>query len=153
MNPFMQAAIDAALAGVESGDGGPFGAVIVQDGRIVAAGHNRVIAIQDPTAHAEMVAIRAACRSLGRFDLANCQLYTTCEPCPMCYAATWWARIPVIHYGSTRDDAAAIGFDDAAIYADLAGGAARQLRMIQIERERCLEPMQRWAKDPDRRPY
>ncbi len=153
MNPFMQVAIDAALAGVDAGDGGPFGAAIAHNGSVIAVGHNRVIATNDPTAHAEILAIRAAAARLGRFDLADCQLYTTCEPCPMCYAAAWWARIPVIHYGCTREDAAAIGFDDAAIYADLAGRAAPHLRMIQMDRASCLAPLQRWAADPDRVPY
>ena len=153
MNPFMKTAIDEALLGVDAAHGGPFGAAVVHNGLVIALGHNNVVATNDPTAHAEILAIREACRKLGRFDLSDCELYTTCEPCPMCYAAAWWARIPVIYYGCSRDDAAAIGFDDAAIYDDLEGRSERQVRMAQIEREGCLVPMQRWAEKPDRVPY
>ena len=153
MNEHIKAAIDEAMKGVALNHGGPFGAVVVHNGAVLAAGHNNVVALSDPTAHAEVNAIRAACRKLGRFDLSDCELYTTCEPCPMCYAAAWWARIPTIYYGCSRDDAAAIGFDDAAIYDDLEGVTERQVTMIQIGRESCLEPMQRWVEKPDRVPY
>jgi guanine deaminase len=149
----MKAAIEEALAGVEAAHGGPFGAVVVQAGRVIATGHNNVVATDDPTAHAEILAIRSACRALGRFELSDCELYTTCEPCPMCYAAAWWARIPTIYYGCSRDDAAGIGFDDAAIYDDLAGKSASQVQMRQIERNSCLVPMRRWAESPNRVPY
>ena len=149
----MQAAIDEALSGVEKGDGGPFGAVVVRDGEIIARGHNQVVTENDPTSHAEIVAIRQACASLGTFDLSACDLYTTCEPCPMCYAAAWWAHIRAIYYGCTRDDAGSYGFDDAAIYDDLEGRGAREIPLTQIERQACLGPMRRWKDRPDRVPY
>lgn len=149
----MQAAIEEALEGVANGDGGPFGAVIVRDGRIIARGHNRVVSANDPTAHAEVVAIRTACTALGTFDLSGCELYTTCEPCPMCYAAAWWARLDAIRFGCTRDDAAAAGFDDAAIYDDLEGRSERRIPMTQHARDACLAPMNRWREKQDRVPY
>jgi guanine deaminase len=149
----MDAAISEALEGVEKGHGGPFGAVVVRNGAIIARGHNLVVVEDDPTAHAEIVAIRDACRTIGDFNLTGCELYTTCEPCPMCYAAAWWAGIAVIHYGCTRQDAAAAGFDDAAIYDDLEGRTERRIGMIQSEREACLIPMRRWREKPDRVPY
>ena len=153
MNEHMEAAVAEARTGVERGHGGPFGAVVVHDGRIVARGHNNVVTLVDPTAHAEIVAIREACRVLGRFDLSDCELYTTCEPCPMCYAAAWWARIRAISYGCTRDDASQAGFDDAAIYDDLEGLATRQIEMVQLDREACLGPMRFWREKADRIPY
>lgn len=153
MHAPMQVAIDEALRGVTAGDGGPFGAVVVKDGEVIARGHNNVVRTHDPTAHAEVTAIRGACAALGRFDLHDCELYTTCEPCPMCYAAAWWARIPVIYYGCSRDDAGRIGFDDAAIYDDLGGRIPRQVRMVQTGRDECLEPMRVWQEKPDRVPY
>lgn len=153
MNAYMAEAVAEARSGVERGHGGPFGAVVVHEGKVIARGHNQVVTRNDPTAHAEIVAIRDACSALGRFDLADCELYTTCEPCPMCYAAAWWARIPIIHYGCTREDAADAGFDDAAIYNDLEGRAERQIDMVQMDRDACLGPMQHWRENPDRIPY
>jgi guanine deaminase len=149
---FMQEAIAEAMAGVRERHGGPFGAVIVREGGVVGRGHNHVVENTDPTAHAEIIAIRNACESLGRFDLSDCELYTTCEPCPMCYAAAWWARIHTIYYGCDRHDAAAIGFDDEAIYDDLEKGD-RQIRTVQIDRDLCMEPMTAWKNSPDRTPY
>ncbi|HEY4301090.1 MAG TPA: nucleoside deaminase [Candidatus Didemnitutus sp.] len=118
MNPqeYMREAIRLADDGVRAGRGGPFGCVIVRQGRIVGRGNNRVTSTNDPTAHAEVTAIRDACTHLGTFQLADCELYTSCEPCPMCLAAIYWARIPAVFYGNTRQDAAAIGFDDDFIY-------------------------------------
>jgi tRNA(Arg) A34 adenosine deaminase TadA len=118
-NPeFLRRAIALATENVLSGKGGPFGAVIVRDGRIVGEGANAVTATCDPTAHAEVNAIRAACRALGKFSLAGCELYTSCEPCPMCLAASYWARLDAIYYGGSAADAARAGFDDAFLYAE-----------------------------------
>ncbi len=117
---FLRRAIQLATENAAAGAGGPFGAVIVRDGRIVGAGVNTVTASCDPTAHAEVNAIRAAARALGNFSLAGCQLYTSCEPCPMCLAAAYWARIETIYYGASAADAARAGFDDALFYEELA---------------------------------
>ena len=120
-NPkFMQMAIDLATENVTSGVGGPFGAVIVRAGEIVATGVNLVTATNDPTAHAEVVAIRAACTALASFQLTGCEVYTSCEPCPMCLAALYWARCDAIYYGNTAADAAAAGFDDDYLYDEIA---------------------------------
>jgi len=119
-NPeFLRRAIALATENVVSGAGGPFGAVIVRDGRIVGEGVNTVTATNDPTAHAEVNAIRAAAKALGTFSLAGCVLYTSCEPCPMCLAAAWWARLDTLYYGASAEDAARAGFDDAFLYDEL----------------------------------
>jgi len=115
----MERAIAEGLEGMRRGDGGPFGALVAQDGRIVGCGHNRVLARQDPTAHAEIEAIRAACAALGRFRLDDCVLFTSCEPCPMCLGAIYWAGLRAVFYAATRDDAAAAGFADAHLYREL----------------------------------
>ncbi len=148
---FMEAAIREGLRGVERGDGGPFGAVLVKDGRIVSRGHNRVVKTHDPTAHAEVQAIRAASRRLGRFDLSDCTLYSTCEPCPMCLAAAYWAKIRKLYFGCTRNDAARIGFDDSYIYRVIQGKVRRpRLRSQELEREACLELFESWRQKKDR---
>ena len=116
MNTFMERAWTEAENGMKAGDGGPFGAVVVRDGQIIAAGHNQVLKSHDSTAHAEIVAIRKAEQILSTHDLSACELYTTCYPCPMCLSAILWARIPTVFYGCTMDQAAAIGFDDKAFY-------------------------------------
>jgi tRNA(Arg) A34 adenosine deaminase TadA len=116
----MQKAIDLATENVTSGVGGPFGAVIVRAGEIVATGANLVTSTNDPTAHAEVVAIRAACKALGDFQLTGCTVYTSCEPCPMCLAAIYWSRCDAIFYGNTKADAAAAGFDDSFLYEEIA---------------------------------
>jgi guanine deaminase len=119
-NPiFMQRAIALATENVTSGAGGPFGAVVVRAGEIVATGVNLVTASNDPTAHAEVVAIRAACKTLGNFQLSGCQIYSSCEPCPMCLAAIYWSRCDAIFYGNTAADAAAVGFDDSFLYDEI----------------------------------
>jgi guanine deaminase len=154
MNEFMQAAIEEAERAVVTDQGGPFGAVVVHQGQIVGRGHNTVVGTRDPTAHAEVNAIREASRVLDRFDLSDCELYTTCEPCPMCYAAAYWARIPRIYRGATKEDAAGIGFDDKAMYDDLARPTdQREIRLIELDREACLEPFRYWESKPDRVPY
>jgi guanine deaminase len=148
---FMGMAVNEALKGMTDNEGGPFGAVIVKDGRAIARGHNRVVKTKDPTAHAEIVALRRASKKLGRFDLSDCQIYSTCEPCPMCLAAIYWARISRIYYGCTKEDAARIGFADESIDAAIKGKlSARKLRMISMEREGCLKLFAAWEQKPDK---
>jgi tRNA(Arg) A34 adenosine deaminase TadA len=130
----MQKAIELATQNVTSGRGGPFGAVVVRNGQVVATGVNLVTSTNDPTAHAEVVAIRAACNVLGDFQLTGCEVYTSCEPCPMCLAAIYWARCAAIYFGNTADDAAAAGFDDSFLYAEI----ARPLDQRKIPIERLL---------------
>ena len=112
MNEYMRIAIEEAEEGVRCDHGGPFGAVVVYNGKVIARGHNRVIATNDPTAHAEMEVIREAARKLGRFDLSDCEIYSSCEPCPMCFSAIHWAKMKNLYFGCSREDAADIGFDD-----------------------------------------
>lgn len=151
---WMREAVSLGREGMEQNDGGPFGAVVVQDGAIVGRGHNQVIAKLDPTAHAEVMAIRAACQSLGRFDLRGCELYTSCEPCPMCLAAIYWARLDRIYYACTQHDAAEIGFDDAFLYEQLALEIAeRSLPMEQIARAESLTLFDAWKAKPDKTIY
>src|SRR3984885_5062439 len=116
---FMQQAIALAVENVTSGQGGPFGAVIVKDGKVIATGVNKVTATNDPTAHAEVTAIRSACEMLGTFQLDGCDVYTSCEPCPMCLAAIYWARCRAIYFGNTAADAAKVGFDDSFLYDEM----------------------------------
>lgn len=150
---FMRRAIALALDNIRAG-GGPFAAVIAQDGRIIAEGANRVTATNDPTAHAEVVAIREACRSLGAFQLDGCDLYTTCEPCPMCLGAIYWARPSRVYYASTAADAAAAGFDDAFIYDELKRvQAARRIPMTELLRDESLAIFHAWNSKPDKTPY
>jgi guanine deaminase len=155
MSPdFMHRAIALALENVRSGSGGPFAAVIAKDGRIVAEGANRVTSANDPTAHAEVVAIREACRALGDFQLAGCDLYTTCEPCPMCLGAIYWARPARVFYAATAADAAAAGFDDAFIYDELKiVPAARRIPTSQLLREDALAIFLAWKQQANKRPY
>jgi guanine deaminase len=151
---FMGMAVNEAFKGMTDNEGGPFGAVIVKDGRAVARGHNRVVKTKDPTAHAEIVALRRASKKLGRFDLSDCQIYSTCEPCPMCLAAIYWARISRIYYGCTKEDAARIGFADESIEAAIKGKlSTRKLRMISMEREGCLKLFAAWEQKPDKVAY
>ncbi|HAE41355.1 MAG TPA: nucleoside deaminase [Clostridiales bacterium] len=154
MNKFMKIAVKEALKGIKNKDGGPFGAVVVKDGEVVAVGHNKVIATNDPTNHAEIVAIRKATRKLGRFDLSDCELYTTCEPCPMCYSALHWAKIPVMYYGATRQDAEKVGFDDKYLYDVLKGlKKDEKLKSKQMERDECLVPFEIYDKDQNKTLY
>ena len=151
---FMRRAIALSREGMERGEGGPFGAVVVADGALVGEGHNRVVATLDPTAHAEVVAIRGACARLGRFDLSGCEIYTSCEPCPMCLAAVYWARLDRIWYANGRDDAARIGFDDALIYREVALPiGARQLPMERLLAAEARDVFDRWLAKADRTPY
>ncbi|MCX6561152.1 MAG: nucleoside deaminase [Candidatus Aminicenantes bacterium] len=143
---WMRLAVAEARRGVRAGDGGPFGAVLVCNGQIIARGHNRVIASNDPTAHAEIVALRRASHKLGRFHLPDCTVYTTCEPCPMCLAAMHWARIKVFYFGCDRRDAARIGFADKDIYDALAGRPVKGAPLARpLLREACLGVFAEWA--------
>jgi len=154
MNKFMKLALDEAFKGMRTEDGGPFGAIIVKDDKIIAIGHNEVIKTNDPTAHAEIVAIRKATKLLGRFDLSDCEIYSTCEPCPMCFSAIHWAKMKTLYYGATRTDAADIGFDDQYIYDVLEGKATKeQVTIVKIDREEALAPFQEWAKKMNKVEY
>lgn len=150
---FMRRAIALSCQGVAEG-GGPFGAVVVKDGVIVGEGRNAVVPTRDPTAHAEVVAIRGACAALGTHDLTGAVIYTSCEPCPMCLGAVWWARIREIVYANDRADAAAIGFDDAAIYEEVCLPiAARRLPLRRFLAEEAIEAFRLWDAKPDKVPY
>jgi guanine deaminase len=151
---FMRRALDLAARHAAAGDGGPFGAVVVSEGRIVGEGWNAVVARNDPTAHAEMQAIRAACAALGRFTLDGCDVYTSCEPCPMCLGALLWARPRVVHYCATRADAAAAGFDDERFYREVAcEPGARQLPFVRLLAADADAPFAAWLANPRRVPY
>jgi guanine deaminase len=150
----MQQAIDLAVSSVHDGGGGPFGAVVVKDGEIVGRGRNQVTTLGDPTAHAEVQAIRDACRTLGTHVLVGCELYSSCEPCPMCLAATYWARIGAVFFASDRHDAAAAGFDDEQFYREFEKPVAeRALAMEQLMRDESLEAFRAWEAKADREPY
>ncbi len=151
---FMREAAKLALENAANGSGGPFGAVVVKDGKIVGRGVNRVTVENDPTAHAEVNAIRQATKSLGTFDLSGAEIYTSCEPCPMCLGAIYWARIGKIYYGCTAKDAAGIGFADQFIYDELEQPKEkRKLSSVQLEREACLEAFRAWEQSPGKVPY
>jgi guanine deaminase len=150
---FMREAIRLADASVRT-SGGPFGCVVVRRGEVVGRGHNSVTATNDPTAHAEVVAIRDACRALGNFRLTECEIYTSCEPCPMCLGAIYWAHIARVYYGNTRKDAAEIGFDDDLIYREIPLPPERRaVPMEPLLREEALASFQAWTKKTDRLPY
>lgn len=149
----MNEALKEAQISVKKG-GGPFGAVIVHEGKIIARGHNEVTRTNDPTSHAEIVAIREASKKLKRYSLSDCVLYSTCEPCPMCLAAMYWAKIKKAYYACTREDAAAAGFMDAHLYEFFSGQLSEdQIVMSQLNREECLPVLEKWASDPNRRRY
>ena len=144
---FMHEAIQLARGTAANGDGGPFGAVIVRDDRIIGRGSNQVIATNDPTAHAEVGAIREACRALGTFHLRGAEIYTSCEPCPMCLTAIYWARLDRIYYALTRADAAAMGFDDDHFYRELSRPVCeRQVPMSQVGRDAALLVLHEWQR-------
>ncbi len=150
---FMRRAIELSMQADGTAEG-PFGAVVVRDGRIIGEGFNRVVPTGDPTAHAEIVAIREACRTVGSHVLDGAVIYTSCEPCPMCLGAVWWARISEIVYGNSRADAAAIGFDDDAIYDEVAAPLdRRKLPIRRLGADEALEAFRRWYNDPNRVPY
>jgi guanine deaminase len=151
---FMRRAIELAQRGVDENLGGPFGCVIVRDGEIIGEGSNQVTSTNDPTAHAEIVAIRDACRNLNSFQLEGCTVYTSCEPCPMCLGAIYWARPAAIYFAGTRDDAAAAGFDDELFYSEVEKpNEQRQLMMQQLLREESKQVFQNWIAKPDKIEY
>ncbi len=152
---FMRDADREAAGNLTSSEGGPFGAVIVKDGKIVGRGHNRVIALHDPTAHAEVSAIRDACAALATHDLTGCELYTSCYPCPMCLSAAIWANIKTIYYGNTPKDAEEIGFRDDYIYRFIEGGRVDEsvLKMEQIGRSETIQTFEAYAKKQDKQLY
>jgi tRNA(Arg) A34 adenosine deaminase TadA len=154
-NPdFLRRAIELAVQNVTSGAGGPFAAVVVRDGKVVAEGVNTVTVGNDPTAHGEVNAIRAACRALGVFTLAGCELYTSCEPCPMCLAACYWARIEAIYYGADAGDAARAGFDDSFLYGEFRKEqAARSLPAAQLLAGEAWVPFSAWLASPNKIEY
>jgi len=152
-NEFMKKAIELSIENVNNG-GGPFGSVIVKDNKIIAVGSNKVTRINDPTAHGEIVAIREACKKLNNFNLKECELYSTCEPCPMCLSAIYWARIDKIYYANTRVDARKIDFDDSLIYTELQKNIdKRKIPMIQIMRNEALKAFKLWDKKKDKVKY
>lgn len=153
-NDHMRRAIRLAEENAASGNGGPFGAVIVKDGKVVAEGSNTVTVDNDPTAHAEVNAIRRACAVLGTFDLSGCELYTSCEPCPMCLAACYWAHVSKVFYAAGREDAADAGFDDEMIYVEVAKQLnERKLPFVQLLPEEGLRPFMLWKSNPDKIKY
>lgn len=151
---YMQEAIKLSIEKMQAGIGGPFGCVVVKDGKIIARGFNNVTSSNDPTAHAEVDAIRKACKELGTFQLDDCELYTSCEPCPMCLGAIYWARPKVVYYGNTKADAAKIGFDDQFIYDEIEKPLQeRSIPMIPFMREEALEGFQKWEEKTDKTEY
>ena len=150
---FMRLAIELAVENIKNG-GGPFGAVIVKDGAVVATGANRVTANNDPTAHAEVCAIRAACTKLGTFDLSGCVIYTSCEPCPMCLGAIYWAHIDKIYYGANQQDAASVDFDDSFIYRELELTPDKRNKPVEnILHDEAQAPFRAWQEKEDKIRY
>jgi len=150
---FMAKAIELSINSANT-IGGPFGSVVVQDSKIISHGSNKVTSLNDPTAHAEIVAIRNACQKLGTFNLSGCEIYTTCEPCPMCLSAIYWARIDKIYYANTREDAKNIDFDDSFIYFEVAKKINdRKIKMVQMNRDEALEAFKIWKNKEDKIEY
>lgn len=151
---YMRLAIELAKKGMEAGNGGPFGCVIVKDGKIIGQGSNMVLKTNDPTAHAEVVAIRDACRQLGDFQLQGCEVYTSCEPCPMCLGAIFWARPSKVYYACTKEDAAEAGFDDDFIYQEIkVNPAERKIPMYSLLREESIKAFEIWKEKGDKTLY
>ncbi len=151
---FIQEAIRLAEEGMDSQAGGPFGAIVVKDGEIIARGFNQVTSTNDPTAHAEVVAIREACKKLGTFQLNDCIVYTSCEPCPMCLGAIYWARPKMVVYACTKQDAANIDFDDQFIYDELDKEMGdRQIKFIQVAQQEGVKVFNKWANKDDKTEY
>ena len=151
---FMREAIRLSFETMRSNTGGPFGAVVVKDGKIIARGFNRVLETNDPTAHAEVVAIREACKALGDYQLTGCSVYTSCEPCPMCLAAIYWARPDKVFFGNTKKDAADIEFDDQFIYDEIERAfPERKIPMKQLLREEALKAFEEWYSKADKKKY
>lgn len=151
---FMARAIQLAEKGMEDGSGGPFGAVVVKDGKIVGEGYNNVLSKNDPTAHAEILAIREACENLNSFQLEDCTIYTSCEPCPMCLGAIYWARLQKVYYACTQEDAAEIAFDDQHIYEEMEKQPGdRNIKFESLMRNEALPLFKKWKSKPDKTPY
>jgi len=154
ISSYMLEAIRLSVANVEEGKGGPFGAVVVKDGVIIAHGANEVTSSNDPTAHAEVVAIRKACKVLNTFQLDGCEIYTSCEPCPMCLGAIYWARPSKLFYANSKEDAAKIQFDDQFIYEEIAKPVSeRKLFTKQIMREEAMEAFKKWSESTVKKEY
>ena len=142
---FMERAVELSLKGSSEGKGGPFGAVIVKNGKIIGEAYNQVTSTNDPTAHAEVMAIRDACKNLNSFDLTDCEIYTSCEPCPMCLGAIYWSKVVKIYYGHSREDAKKTGFDDAFIYDEIPLPLSeRKIEMIQLGQKEALKVFEMW---------
>jgi tRNA(Arg) A34 adenosine deaminase TadA len=151
---FMMEAVRLSREGSEANEGGPFGCVIVKDEKIIGRGNNKVLLTNDPTAHAEVVAIRDACQNLGTFQLEDCEVYTTCEPCPMCLGALYWARPKVIYYANNREDAAHIGFDDSFIYHEVCTSLAdRHIPIRPVGRAEAIKVFNEWQAKADKKAY
>jgi len=151
---FMSEAIKAAIKGMNADEGGPFGCVIVKDGKIIGRGNNKVTSTNDPTAHAEVMAIRDACKNLNSFQLDGCVIYTSCEPCPMCLGAIYWARPDKVYYGCNQEDAANIGFDDSFIYKEIPlPDEKRSIPFKQYARDIALEAFQKWTEKENKIEY
>jgi tRNA(Arg) A34 adenosine deaminase TadA len=151
---FLRRAIALSLENVRKGRGGPFAALVVKDGRVVGEGTNRVTLTNDPTAHAEIVAMRDACRALGTFELSGCEIYASCEPCPMCLGAIYWARIERVYFAASASDASRVGFDDSMILRQLRlPRSRRRVRMTQMLRAEALRAMRAWQEAADKIPY
>jgi guanine deaminase len=151
---FLKIAAEEAFIGIKKGEGGPFGAVIVKKGRIIARAHNEVIKQKDPTAHAEIVAIRKAAKNLSSFNLSGCEIYSSCEPCPMCISAIHWAKIGKLFYGATRKDAEKAGFDDKFIYDVLSGKVKdRKLSSKRISCSACKDALEEWSSSRHKTKY
>ena len=149
----MKRAIELSIESINKG-GGPFGSVITKDNKIISEGYNKVTTNNDPTAHGEIVAIREACKKLKNFNLSDCELYSTCEPCPMCLSAIYWSRINKIYYANTREDARKIDFDDSLIYSELQKNInKRKIKMIQMMRNEALKAFELWDKKTDKVKY
>ena len=150
----MLEAIALSLKGINQNEGGPFGCVIVKDDIIIGRGNNQVTSTNDPTAHAEVVAIRDACKNLNNFQLDGCEVYTSCEPCPMCLGAIYWARPKIVYYANNREDAAGIGFDDSMIYEEMKVEIGdRKIPIISLQREEALKIFKEWMKKTDKNVY
>ena len=151
---FMREAIAVSLKGIRENEGGPFGCIVVKGDQIVGTGNNKVTSSNDPTAHAEIVAIRDACKNLGSFQLDDCEIYTSCEPCPMCLGAIYWARPKMIYYANNREDAASIGFDDSMIYEEMSKNYAdRKIPIRSISRDEAYKVFEEWRDKEDKTTY
>ncbi len=154
MNSFMFRAVQEAFYGVEHNHGGPFGAVVVKSGKIIAKAHNQVLKSNDPTAHAEINAIKKACKKLGTFDLSGCEVYTTCMPCPMCLGASYWAHFDRLFYANTKSDAKKIGFDDSFIYDEIElNPSERSIKTVRLLPEEAIRAFEFWNEKDDKIEY